>query len=105
MIVRINNTELEYFIDFITKKMHLLDLDNSGTKTLTNAIDPHFQQALIDQENLLQDIIDFEWLVYATDGIIASYSDYNFKFVNPKLPYLHKPYVDVMKKRRPDRFV
>lgn len=96
----IDNTEVTYFIDYINKKMHVLDSDSPGRMSLTNAIDPHFQKRLLEQENLLQDIIDFEWFCYGTDGIIASYHDYNFKYVNAKLPWVHKPFLDVMMKRR-----
>lgn len=98
--MRVGNTELVYFIDYLGKKIHLLDMDEPGRKTITNAIDPTFQQKLIEQEGLLNDVMDFDWLVYATDGIIASYRNYNFKFVNPKLPYLHQPYLEIMQSRR-----
>lgn len=96
----IGNSKIEYFVDYINKKVHLLDLDNFGTRSLTNAICPEFQNKLIEQENLLKDVVDFEWICYGTDGIIASYKEYNFKYCNPKLPYLHEPYKEVMKKRK-----
>lgn len=98
--MRLGNTSFEYFIDYINKKIHLLDLDQSRTMSLTNAIDPTFQQKLVDAECLLKDVLDFEWLCYGTDGIVASYRNYNFKFANHKLPYLHQPYLEIMTKRR-----
>jgi hypothetical protein len=99
-IMRVGNTELLYYIDYIAKKVHLLDLDEVGRTSLTNAIDIHFQKEFIEQESLLIDLLDFDWICYATDGIVAIYRDYNFKFLNPKLPYLYKEYLEVMKKRR-----
>ena len=98
--MKIDDTHFEYYVDYITKKVHLLDLNHFGTQSLTNAICPDFQAKLIEEENLLTDVIDFEWLCYGTDGIIASYKDYNFKFANYKLPYLYPPYLEVMGKRR-----
>jgi hypothetical protein len=97
--MKINNTEILYFIDYLNRGIHLLDLDRSGRMSLTNAIDPRFQQALIDHENLLQDVMDFEWYCYGTDGIIAVYRNYNFSFLKD-YSIMHKPFVELMKQRR-----
>lgn len=94
--MRINDIELEYFIDYINKRMHLLDKNTSGT-SLLNAIDPAFQQSVIDHENLLQDIIEFDWICYGSNKLIVLYQDYNFKILNSKMPYLHKPYIEKLK--------
>jgi hypothetical protein len=98
--MRIGNSELEYFIDYLNKRIHLLDLNKFGTMTLTNNLDPSFQQELINQESLLSDIMDFDWICYGTDGIITEYSHYNFKFLSYNTLLLHQPYVDKMKIRR-----
>jgi hypothetical protein len=98
--MRLDNTHFDYYVDYITKKIHLLDLNNFSTMTLTNAMCPEFQAKLIEKESLLSDVIDFEWLCYGTDGLIASYRNYNFKFANSKLPYLYPPYLEKMEKRR-----
>ncbi len=97
--MKIGNTEIEYHIDYVNKKMHILDLSN-GFNKLTNQIDPTYQKLVIEHESLLQDVIDFEWVCYANDGYIASYMNYNFKILNPKLPYLHKPYMDIIQERK-----
>jgi hypothetical protein len=96
----VGNTELIYFIDYIGKRIHLLDMNTPGRMSLTNSIDPTFQQKFIDQEQLLNDILDFEWICYGSDGIIASYKNYNFKFVNQKLPWVHKPFLEALAERR-----
>jgi hypothetical protein len=98
--MRVGNTEVLYYIDYIGKRIHLLDLDNAGRRSLTNAIDPTFQKLFIEQEMLMEDVLEFDWICYATDGIIASYKNYNFKYMNPKLPYLHAPFVEIMGQRR-----
>jgi hypothetical protein len=96
--MRIGNTNIEYHIDYVNKKFHVLDIENSGVAKLTNCIDPTYQKKVIEHENLLQDLLDFEWVCYSPDGYVASYLNYNFKVLSPKLPYLHKPYLDYMQK-------
>ena len=98
--MKVNNTELDYYVDYINKKIHLLDMERDTSKSLANIISPDFQNKLIEQEGLLQDILDFDWVCYCYDGIIASYRNYNFKLVNPKLPYLHRPYKLTMESRK-----
>jgi hypothetical protein len=98
--MRINNSELEYFIDYINKRIHLLDLDTLGMRSLTNTIDPTFQKMFIEHENLLKDVIDFQWICYATDGLIAEYKNYNFKFIPNEADICHKPFKEKMLARR-----
>lgn len=98
--MRIGDSELEYFVDYLNKRIHILDLDHSGMRTLTNAIDPTFQRKFVEQEHLLSDVLDFQWLCYATDGIIAEYRNYNFKFVPRDERNLHQPYVKKMEERK-----
>lgn len=98
--MRIENTDIEYHVDYIEKKIHLLDLDRDQARSLTNTISPDFQKRMVEQEGLLQDVLNFDWICYASDGIICSYSNYNFKFMNPKLPYLFEPFIEEMVKRR-----
>lgn len=99
--MKVNNTEFDYQIDYINKKIHLIDkfgLHNDNS--LVNAVDPEFQQAFIKQYMLLEDIVDFDWIVYASNGIVAQFRGYAFAIISPKLPYLHKPYLEAMQTRR-----
>jgi hypothetical protein len=98
--MKIDNVEFEYFIDYINKKIHLLDSGNVNMKNLINTITPEFQKLFIEKESLLADLIEFEWICYSSDGIIASYNDYSVKLMNPKLPYLHKPFKVLAETRR-----
>ena len=98
--MKIGKCELEYHVDYINRKIHILDLDQPMRRTLTNEISPDFQKRFVAQEELLQDCLEFDWICYGTDGIICSYSNYNFKYQNPKLPYLFEPYVKEMDNRR-----
>lgn len=98
--MQIENTEIEYHIDHEQKKLHLLDLDQSGRKSLTNAIGNAFIMSLIEQEHLPLEVFKYEWICYASDGIVASYEGYNFNFKHHSLPYLHKEYLEVMEDRK-----
>jgi hypothetical protein len=94
------NTEIRYHIDYLQKKIHLLDLKERGTKLLINEISPQYQEELVKHEQLLQDVLNFDWYCYLQDGLILLYNDYNTKFVSAKLPYLYSPFVEIMKERR-----
>lgn len=93
-------TRLEYHIDYINKKVHLLDLSQAALGQIVNNISPDYQKRLMEAQGLMQDIIDFDWIVYCIDGLICSYQNYNFKVQNPKLPYLHIPYKKICEGRR-----
>ncbi len=98
--MKIEETRFEYFIDYINNRIHLLDCDNSVANSLINNISPEFQAKMIEDECLMLDVLDFEWICYGQDGLIVSYKDYNVKILNPKLPNLHKPYKVVMETRK-----
>lgn len=95
--MEIDNIELEYFIDYINNKMHLLDssLNSHTIGNLPNVIGTGFQKKLIEKENLLIDVIDFEWICYCPNGVVMAFKDYNLKLISKKLPWLHKPFLTV----------
>lgn len=97
--MRIKDTDILYFIDYISKRIHIIDLQTAGKSRIENIIDPGFQQELIEKEQLLEDILDFEWIVYGIYSVIASYKNYNFRFLNKKLPWLHQPFLDMLEER------
>jgi hypothetical protein len=96
-MVKVGACEVLYHIDYVGRAVHLLDKNNGG-RTLTNSIDPSWQKQFIYQEMLLTDILDFDWYCYATDGIVATYCNYNFNFIKD-YSKLHAPYLDVMRQR------
>lgn len=98
-MVKVGETEIEYFIDYLERAIHILDLDFRQSRTLTNSIDPRWQKKLIYQENLLTDILDFDWILYHTDGIISLYKEYNFSFANEAVIKIHEPYKIIMLNR------
>lgn len=99
--MKINNTEFEYQIDYVKRKVHMLDMKSAiSGESLANAMDSEFARIFIKQECLLQDIVDFDWIIYMSNGMIANFKDYNFSIISPRLPYLHKPYLDAMQQRR-----
>jgi hypothetical protein len=89
-----NNFNFEYFIDYLKRKVHLLNVESNSYKKLSNIIDPEFQKNFIKTENLLLDLMDFDWILYESTGIIIIYKNYSIAIVSPKLPYLHKPFLE-----------
>jgi hypothetical protein len=95
-----DSMKIEYFIDYINRKIHILDLENFSTMGgLANKISRDFQRKLIEEENLMQDMIEFEWFCYCSNGFVLLYKDYNVVFLNKKLPWLHRPFLDVLEQR------
>lgn len=87
--------ELEYYIDYMNRRIHLLDKSYPSTPELLNVITPEFQKQFIENECLLIDVLDFDWFIYASNGIIFSYSAYRLELVNPEEKTLYKPFMNV----------
>jgi hypothetical protein len=98
--MQLGETQFEYYIDYINKKIHLLDWTQRSSGNLVNNISPDYQKRFLEAEALMQDVIDFDWIIYGSDGLISSYRNYNFKILNVKLPYLHKPYKVICESRK-----
>lgn len=90
--MKIDNIEIIYFIDYIGRKVHILEVSKS-TQSILNAIGPQFQKELIEKELLLIDVMDFEWLIYALGGLVMAYKDYNLVFVDKTDKKLHSPFI------------
>jgi hypothetical protein len=91
--MKIGEVELEYFIDYIGRSIHLLDLSNSHYRRLLNAIGPELQNELIEKEHLLQDVLTFDWICYSNTGLIMEYKNYSLVFVSKNDKRLHRPFV------------
>lgn len=94
--MKIDDIEIEYFIDYIAKRIHLLDLNYTTDNNLPNIIGPEFQMKLVEQEHLLLDVLDFEWVIYASNGLILLYKIYNLQLVGKTEKKLHRPFLDVI---------
>lgn len=97
--MKLKDIEFEYFIDYINKRVHLLNREN-GFKLLSDRIDYRFQKDFIEEESLLVDVIDFDWFLYEVNGIIVLYKNSNYQLVNPVMPFLHKEYVEKLGRNR-----
>lgn len=95
--MKIDGIRLQLFVDYLEKRVHLLDSNPHG-QNLANAMCPEFQKKIIESEQLLSDVADFEWLLYV-GKIIISYKNYDVKMVNSKLPYVHKPFIKTIEDR------
>ena len=100
--MKIDNVEFEYYVDYINKRIHLMDVNAHG-QSIINAISSELQKKLIFSEGLLSATIDFEWYCYNYDGIIVSYKDYCYKIESHKMPYLHKPFSKLVESRKRSR--
>lgn len=92
-MIKIDSVEVEYHIDYLQKKIHLLDVGPRFSNTLVNMISPDFQKKFVDTENLLIDIISFEWLLYCGSGLVISYKDYSASLVLDRPKWLYGPFL------------
>lgn len=90
----IDNTALSITIDN-ENNIHLLDLDEEGRKTLTNAIDAGFQLKVLEQ---VKEQVS-KWYLYHTDGYVTRW-DGHFHHVPHTEPVLYKPFTAVAGERR-----
>lgn len=97
--MRVQNVEIDYFIDYINNKAHIIELKKSPMNALINNINSQFQQELVETESLLNDVLDFDWICYCADGLIIKYRDYNYRIINKKLPFLYSPFVELNRKK------
>lgn len=94
--------DLEYFVDFLNKKIHILGKEDRGRLALANDISPEFQKRFIEHFNLMQDVLDFEWILYLTDRLVVSYNDYSTKWITANSPRLHKDFlVKLLDRKKP----
>lgn len=91
----VDNTEVVYFIDYIEKKVHLADLTRSSIRNLPNNIGPEFLEKIIEQEHLMVDVLDFEWVCYCLNGLIFIYKDYSMVLVDHNEKWLHRPFLSL----------
>lgn len=95
--MKIDNIILEYYIDYIGNKIHLLEKrSTSNYDSLVNNIGPEFQKRIIDSENLLIDVIDFEWLLYCSNDLVFTYKDYNLNIVSKTEKRLYGPFLSFL---------
>ena len=90
--MKIDNIELEYHIDYLQRKIHLLDLGPRHSQTLLNIISPEFQKKFVKQEALLIDIVDFDWVLYCGSGLVILYSNYTANIVGKSEKWLYTPF-------------
>lgn len=68
-----------------TDSLHLLDTDEEGTTSLTNAIEA--------VESLIKERYSFDKLyLYHTDGMVTEYKDGTFVHVNEKDAFIYRPF-------------
>lgn len=94
--MQIKDTEIDYYIDFPNKRIHLLDLDKDERRTLTNSIGLTFQVRFLTELELDADIMGFEWYCYGTDGNVARYRNHAFKYIPLSSKTIYKPFAKVM---------
>lgn len=95
--VELRNVKFEYHIDYINKRLHLLNIDHR--RKISDVIGLDFQAEFIKAEKLLIDILDFDWYLYESQGIIVLYKNSSYFLTSHLMPYLHKDYLNKLAQR------
>lgn len=94
------------FVDYENKIIHILDLDQGGL-TVTNAMGKALQLEILskNQKTVHDEINQWIWYCYGTDGIIAEYQDGSFtRSIAINNIYAHPPFAKAMEPRR-ERYI
>jgi hypothetical protein len=101
------NAEFSLYYDGEFKKLHLLDLDEPASRSVTNAASKEFlleiNVELINRFNHQADLKELDVYLYGTDGIICEYlfDDLGgeFKHTAPNDPHLYEPFKKICASR------
>lgn len=88
-----------FYVNYLERTVHILEMENNPTNRLTNKIDPSWQHRFIDENLLLQDVYEFDWYIYGADGLVMKYRNYNFTFVND-YSKLYQEFITILGKAR-----
>lgn len=88
-----------YHVDYLERTVHILELNQRSQGGLINQIDPSWQHRFIDDHHLLQDVYEFEWYIYSSNGMVTKYRNYNLSFVND-FTKLYKDFIDLLAKNK-----
>lgn len=94
------NAKFSLYYDGEFKKLHLLDLDEPGSRSVTNAVDMNFflqiNATLFNRYNHQTELKELDIYLYGTDGIICEYLPDSmggeFKHTAPNDPHLYEPF-------------
>lgn len=107
----INGTEFSAFIDTQFKKLHILDRDAPGSRSVTNAIGGPFLLKLFQfiSSNFNDDNLEtYDIYLYGTDGVVSEFLPEGlggeFKHVFPTDPHLFEPFIDLCSRRWSDSY-
>lgn len=80
-------------VDQLNKRIHVLDVNEKNTTSVTNGIDS-IQNKILERHNLTGNVSDWLWVLYGTDGVVSLY-DGTFTIapndvINPKFEEMAK---------------
>lgn len=67
-----NLGEVQCLIHVSNNLIHVLDVNNDGTTSVTNGIE-QIQQQILQKHNLSGDVSNYTWILHGTDGIAYRY--------------------------------
>jgi hypothetical protein len=98
--MKVENIQVEHFVDYLNGRIHLLEKGLSTySNSLPNIIGPEFQKSFIEREQLLIDVMDFDWVCYCSNRLILLFKGHSLTLIPNEYKTLHKPFLDVLESR------
>lgn len=102
--IEIQNARFALYYDSEFKKLHLLDWNDPGTRSVTNAVNVDF---FVSLDNIIYSMIKartnftFDIYLYGTDGMISEYEPDSgkFSYFHPADPHLYEKFKNISAKR------
>ncbi|MFE8701133.1 hypothetical protein ACFYKX_11060 [Cytobacillus sp. FJAT-54145] len=79
-------------VDEPKKMIHVLDLNEEGTRSVTNGIDD-LQPLIIREVHVAKRIEDYTWILYGTDGVASRFENGAFTPIEDAACY--RPFLQV----------
>ncbi|CDQ21687.1 hypothetical protein [Halobacillus karajensis] len=98
LTLELHNAEIE--VIGMEDEVHMLDLDNSGRKSLTNALSNIFCMKVLDLIGANpEDYTAIKFIAYGSDGMVCLYDPVQNSFAKHD-GNVFLPFADVMKERK-----
>lgn len=108
--VEIHGAVFAIYADGENMKVHILDLDEEGARSVTNCASMAFMAELESEifvkHALAVELQDCDAILYGSEGVICEYSAEadEFSFLQPTDPHLYEPFKNVCAKRFDENF-
>jgi hypothetical protein len=94
--MRIENIEIDYYVDHREKAVHVLE-KTKKYNSLPDIVSSLFKIKLAKEARESNKIMTYEWYLYCQNRLIFAYSNYNLIFIGKNDKRLYRPFIDAIR--------